>query len=69
MFRRARELINNIVQTRGGPRDAGPPSVESLGGQHNVGIDLTLAPNVRIIIFSYTVSVIFTPTLLARLKL
>lgn len=44
--RRARELINNIVQTRGGPRDAGPPSVESLGGQHNVGIDLTLAPNV-----------------------
>jgi len=40
-------LINNIVQTRGGPRDAGPPSVESLGGQHNVGIDLTLAPNVR----------------------
>lgn len=39
-------MINNIVQTRGGPRDAGPPSVESMGGQHNVGIDLTLAPNV-----------------------
>lgn len=38
----------NIVQTRGGPRDAGPPSVESLGGQHSVGIDLTLAPNVSI---------------------
>jgi len=37
----------NIVQTRGGPRDAGPPSVESLSGQLNVGIDLTLAPNVR----------------------
>lgn len=36
----------NIVQTRGGPRDAGPPSVESLSGQLNVGIDLTLAPNV-----------------------
>lgn len=36
----------NIVQTRGGPRDAGPPSVESLGGQHSVSIDLTLAPNV-----------------------
>ena len=34
-----------------------------------MGIDLTLAPNVRIIIFSYTVHVIFTPTLLARLKL
>ncbi|XP_046643900.1 far upstream element-binding protein 1-like isoform X6 [Daphnia pulicaria] len=47
---RARELINNIVQTRGGPRDAGPPSVESLGGQHNVGIDLTLAPNVEVMI-------------------
>lgn len=39
----------NIVQTRGGPRDAGPPSVESLGGQHSVGIDLTLAPNVSLI--------------------
>lgn len=47
-YRRARELIMNIVQTRGGPRDAGPPSVESLGGQHSVSIDLTLAPNVSI---------------------
>lgn len=46
--RRARELIMNIVQTRGGPRDAGPPSVESLGGQHSVSIDLTLAPNVSV---------------------
>lgn len=36
----------NIVQTRGGPRDAGPPSVDSLGGQHSVSIDLTMAPNV-----------------------
>merc|ERR1740128_1062036 len=40
----------NIVQTRGGPRDAGPPSVESLSGQLNVGIDLTLAPNVEVMI-------------------
>merc|ERR1712127_456388 len=47
---RARELIMNIVQTRGGPRDAGPPSVESLSGQLNVGIDLTLAPNVEVMI-------------------
>ncbi|XP_059351500.1 far upstream element-binding protein 1-like isoform X5 [Daphnia carinata] len=47
---RARELIMNIVQTRGGPRDAGPPSVESLGGQHSVSIDLTLAPNVEVMI-------------------
>jgi hypothetical protein len=38
----------NIVQTRGGPRDNGPPSVENLTGQHSVSIDLTLAPNVNI---------------------
>ena len=44
----------NIVQTRGGPRDAGPPSVESLGGQHNVGIDLTLAPNVSVKFLKWT---------------
>ena len=46
--RRARDLIMNIVQTRGGPRDNGPPSVESLTGQHSVSIDLTLAPHVNI---------------------
>lgn len=44
----------NIVQTRGGPRDAGPPSVESLGGQHSVSIDLTLAPNVSCILLCHT---------------
>lgn len=37
----------NIVQTRGGPRDSGPPSVENMGGgQHSMNIDLTLPPNV-----------------------
>lgn len=47
---RARDLIMNIVQTRGGPRDNGPPSVESLTGQHSVSIDLTLAPHVEVMI-------------------
>ena len=59
----------NIVQTRGGPRDAGPPSVESLSGQLNVGIDLTLAPNViNINAYIILIVTVLTFRLLVRLK-
>ena len=59
----------NIVQTRGGPRDAGPPSVESLSGQLNVGIDLTLAPNViNMNAYIILIVTVLTFCLLVRLK-
>ncbi len=47
-------MIDNNVEARGVPRDAGPPSIESLDGQHN--LDRSLSPNVRIIMFNYRTS-------------
>jgi hypothetical protein len=63
------EVIDNNVEARGGPQGAGSSTVESLDEQHNVDIDVTLGPNVRILMFSFTTSMMIFPLLSARLKL
>ena len=50
------EVIDNNVEARGVPRDAEPPLVESLDRQHN--LDRALGPNVRIIMFNCTSTMI-----------